>query len=1189
MYSNPRTKLYNVLMGNTDMNNAIGRNAGAASSGDGGNFFTKKASSIGNAVGTTLSAPISLAHDIGENIATQKFLGDSKSRMNNIAKKYGYNTWSDWQDAYAEANSAGDENRIAEMSKQLEEFKAQANANAEEATAKAKGYEDYRQNNLISKNINQDRGKFAGSAINTLSTATDLLGLTNGPVSNAVQGGIEGVADELEQNGLENFSWDRAKQNAIAGAATGAVVGGLNKGLSNSLAKKGGNLFKGSNKLTAGINNLGANHPLAATIATGAGRGALSGAAGGATGAGISAAMNNGDILGSALQGAAQGAQQGAMAGSIMAGANMAINKTPGVGDFMQKVNQAQTDWENGGENFKERWQNTRAQDTWGNRFLDNGVERLNNRVGLGIKDVGGELGGLVERSISPNNRLAYTGTAGEGVQAEDLNRSYAAAHRVGDEIELDGTPMRWNPSEETLTEYRNRLANEMYNNHGNDDNIAIPGRNNVGINAESAGKLVSGGGPDVLDRRSELAGDKFDYLKYAEKVGNEPDYKGKHNFASNWDEYVTRNVKFSNGDVADVRNMVANDADGRGNLYTADYEITKNGGSGKEPTSGKNPSRYGASTDSSIAYNKQNVNTPETEVYRTMAGEGEPQVNTEPQRTSKEYEYRQKRNQKLLDQYDTIDKRTANATRAVETVGQIADAGFEKPADVEGVIKKITGADGALNKLNRRIIASAGEINTMDGVDQGTSIDDFIDQQIRMNGLYGTNDGKAVASEIEAVLNKLPSRRDGSITGLDSAEDVFDVIQTFEKHSANYKGKSGNNYSTSTPYKEQKAAVIDSLTTVLKDRIYDAADISQVGLPDLVADMKSWYPNNKKWADWVDNNVATAKSGLDIRAAQAPFVRMGKIIDNGVANSGTFGSKMPKYMLRMATSNPLGMLMTGAEVLGDTSLGKRIAAKGYDMLANRSAKASAGNMGGDGGQTNDYAATATEVPTNSDYNPATQVYNAIGRREGLTNAEEARTANYLSNAVQSANRLEDLLATPGNTGSTSVYNSVYGNPSTTAGDYWMSVLGNAMQMAMDAGDATAFAQLYSMYQDELSKQAKNNTSQVKLSDTQKRANAAMDSLERLSQMTPDLGYNLSNIPLIGGIATFGGNDYEAEAKSLAQQIGYMVSGSNIKEEEAYNIGKSYVPMPMDNEQMRRNKLQRAKAIIEKYQQTYAD
>ena len=154
-------------------------------------------------------------------------------------------------------------------------------------------------------------------------------------------------------------------------------------------------------------------------------------------------------------------------------------------------------------------------------------------------------------------------------------------------------------------------------------------------------------------------------------------------------------------------------------------------------------------------------------------------------------------------------------------------------------------------------------------------------------------------------------------------------------------------------------------------------------------------------------------------------------------------------------------------------------------------------------------------------------------------------------------------------------------------GDYWTDILASALSSAIDDRDVTAFASLYGMYQDALSKNSSNSSSQQKLTATQQRANAAMNSLERLSTMTPDLAYNLSNIPVIGGIATLGGNDYEAEAKSLAQQIGYMVSGSNIKDSEAEAIGKSYVPQPWDNETVRKNKLRRAYEIISQYQNGY--
>lgn len=1246
------------------MYNTLGRDAGSTAN-NGGNIFTKRASSIGNAVGTTLSAPISLAHDIGENIATANLLKDTKTRMNDIAKKYGYKTWADWQDGYAAAKESGDTAKFNEMTKQLEEFKAQANANASEANAKAAGYEDYRQNNLISQNINQDRGKFLGSAINTLSTATDLLGLTNGPISNAIQGGIEGVADELEQNGLQNFDWNRAGQNALVGATTGAAVGAMNKGINASLAKKGGNYLKGSNAITQGLNTwnqTSGKGKLLSTLGTGVARGAQSGAVGGAVGAGLSSALNGGDlgqIASSALQGAGQGLGQGAFAGGVMAGANMAINKTPGVGKFMQKVNQATNDWENSGDNFKERWANTRTEDTWGNRFLDNRVADA-QAIKQGFQNVGEGLGVLAERganrfrsAIEPimggNNRLALAGTNGTQPASDtNLMMNETAARRVGDEIQLDGIPMRWNPDQESLTEYRDRLANELYKNHGAQDNIEVPGRDSkVGINAVSAGKMTSGAGPDVLAKRSELAGDNFDYLRYAEKVGNEPDYKGKHDFANDWDEYLTKNVRFSNGDVADVRNKIANDVNGKGNLYTADYDITKIGSPDKELGSGQSPYPVGASNTSTIPQTEQNVNTmpaksnefdyvfedargnrsrlpelrqtlnpdgntvvansdlidspvrgrmydnmtddqfvdyakrngwnlvesPETEVYRKLAGEtAQPEVQAELGKTSKEYTYRQKRNEKLLDQYGTIDKPTAKAVRAVETVGQIADAGFEKPVEVEAAIKKITGSDGTLNKLNRKVIANAGDINTMDGVEQGTSLADFIDQQIRLNGLYGTNDGNALTTEIEAVMNKLPSRRNGSITGVDSAEDVFDVIQTLEKHSANYKGKSGTNYGTTNPYKDQKAAVIDSLSSMLKDRIYDASDISKVITTDVIDDMKSWYPDNKKWAAWVDENVATAKTGADLRAAQAPFVRMGKIIDNGIVNSGTFGSKVPRYMLRMATSNPLGVLVNGAEMVSETPIGKRIAAKAYGKLADREAAKTTTPTAPSYNPQTQSAPVTTETPTTSNYNPQTQVYNAIGRVEG----------EMANDRMRNASTLEDLV-TPTES-ETSVYNSLYGNNGT---NYQALELRDAMYRARAAGDNNAATELYNMYQSALGN-GTTSTEQVKLTDKQRQANAAARALADLENTPNNFGYDVSDIPGLN-LVNLMGNDYKAKAEALALQVGYMLSGATVNKEEAKNIGMAYVPQPRESETERKRKLQQLKGIIADYQQTYAE
>lgn len=1164
--------------------NALGRDAGAqAANGSNDNFFAKRGNSIENAIGTTGAAIASKAYDDMENASTDQLRKDNKTRMNDIAKKYGYNTYHDVWDARDKAVAEGDKATLDLIDNTINpQLQAQANANAAKTKEKADAYKDYRENNYVSKKINQDRGKFLGSAMNTLSTAADVglmaAGIPSGALFNAGQGAFEGVADELEQNGLENFDWGRAGQNAAIGAAAGAATGALNNtGVVKNLGQGKISQAVLGNKVGQKLLNNSVGRGVRA-VGTGAVRGALSGAVGGATGAGLSAAMNNQDILSSALQGAAQGAQSGAATGGVMAGANLAANAALNkvAPNVMEGVRANQARNAEYGDTMREQFKGA-----WNSG--DSGTAEF-------LKTVPGKANAVVDK-------LRQTPVANIGNSISDINNERIPLDESMRRIE----DVRNGKSDaETIgklpTEYMNGDNNRSDVNYVDRvlEHINSSGENHIISPQELAYSTNNYANSQIMEFMNNNGKTHLDIVKPVKNgksivVGLEKQPDGNllvTNFKQNTDDNYVRNLQ-------QKKNATV--------LYDTTSSAFPAAISSDEPTS------FGVldrSANYTIPRGEQNVNS-ETEVYRTLTGE------SEPLRTSKEYEYRQKRNQKLLDQYGTIDKPTAKAVRAVETVGKIADAGFEKPADVEAAIKKITGSDGAVNKLNRKVIANAGQINTMDGVDDGTSMTDFIDQQIRVNGLYGTNDGNALATEIEAVLNQLPSRRDGTITGLDNAEDAFDVIQMLEKHAANYKGHSGSNYATSNPYKEQKAAVIDSVATVLKDRIYDASDVSQVVTPDLIADMKSWYPKNEKWAEWVDQNIATAKSGADLRAAQAPFVRMGRLIDNTIVNSGTFGSKVPRQLLRIATSNPLGVLINGAEMVAETPIGNRASAWVYDKLADRAARREASAPTSTPAPTPATGEpTPTQTPTTNTAtttaNPSTQIYNAIGRDTGERQGEDQRVAQYLTSVVNdqtmAGNTLEGLVAPLGATTSpTGVYNSVYGTPATTAntnnsyfpvtGDYWTDILGVALSSAIDADDADAFGALYSMYQDALAAAQKNATSSSgqKLTATQQRANAAMNSLDRISNMTPDLAYNLSNIPIIGGIATFGGNDYEAEAKSLAQQIGYMVSGANIKEEEAYNIGKAYVPQPWDNEQVRQNKLRRAYEIIQQYQSGYAE
>ena len=1543
-----QTQLYNVI-GRTSGNQAATQQN--TNQGGGDNFFAKRGRSIENTFGTTGSSIVSAVNDRIENDKTNQLLKDNKTRMNDIAKKYGYNSYHDVWDARDKAKESGDTATLEFIDNTINpELKAQANANAAKANEKAANYEDYRKNDYISNKINQDRGKFAGSAINTLSTAADLTGLSSTPLSNAIQGGIEGVADELEQNGLENFDWGRAGQNAAIGATTGAVTGALNAGISNSLAKRAAAKGLTNTATKAGIGSALKNG--ARTIATGAARGALSGAVGGATGAGLQSAMNGvefGQGVQNALQGAVQGAQQGAVTGGIMAGANAAFGKT----NFGKQLQNAKTNWDQSGNNFDERLTNTltsgdsavgdwlmnrrqsrvlgaagnlgnrvqdvsdtyRTVDPLGNRreytpdqvrqLIDeyenykapevlssnstdevtdamgeagvtlseifrnrNGgqfdpysradgeafnkwvqqtkanlstpttargwakkagqriVEDVNNsNLGNRVKDVGtssysqaarfvndvltGKLKGASDAdvlrafeklppsaqqdtitlgkdfldddfvetlagTVRMQNRLGATTRQNSAFYIENENPTYMADDEnyirgyLGDKIVDENARSSYNDAARFITDIvsgdsKYKTDVEVLNNFrklpaDSQQDVLKIGRNWLSDDfmntleqsaapttakgwAKKAGQRIVEdlNNTNLGNRIIDVNGQKVDTdnLTLAElndyrdrlQIGAElaPEYANQYKLqeAAIADEISNRlneiqAGKFRQTMPEDIRNMQIRDY----NAY-ADGEMTAPETYVEEPaqvTRTTTPvtqvdpwdrvaqeagysnydevlQRYAEANPNTkinprgmagqvLTWMDQNPNTPTTasgwakragqrmvedvnnsnlglrvkdtatedpskRLYNALVGNQEPvataKANTLPEtdmgieeataKTSKAGKLRNAAGLKYAAQYGTIDKPTAKATNPAKTFTELAELGFTKPADVERMAGAMTGSNGEMSALVRNVVNASDPVDTFAGEKSGQTLDDYINLSIQKHGLDGIREGNAVKSQIDALMGSLPSHAEGSIDFQDTPEAVFKLTQQLDAEAANYRGKSGMNYGTTTPDKLRAAQVISDVSGLLKDRIYSNSDVKQALTPEVAQNLKSYAPNNKAWAKYVDETVMNMKNVKDLRSAQANWVNANKIIDNAYINSMTYGGRVGGSGSIPLTKRGLAGAILDKTINSDTGL--RAQAKllnkaadfvdnnpGINATANPDTAAGWAKQAGrraaeDLGNTNlgnriqdvsgtevvnpQIASPAELATMTANYNPSTQLYNAIGRTEGLTNAEQANTADYLVDAVQEAEVVPSTGSTlPASTGSTALYSSLAGTPTTTTqtttntgyfqptGDYWTDIIASAMSAAINANDADAFATLYGMYQDQLAnlqKQASaaQSSSQQKLTSTQQRANAAMNSLERLSGMEPDTAYNLSSIPLVGNIATFGGNDYEAEAKSLAQQIGYMVSGSNIKDSEAENIGKSYVPQPWDNEQVRQNKLRRAYEIIQRYQNGYTE
>ena len=619
-------------------------------------------------------------------------------------------------------------------------------------------------------------------------------------------------------------------------------------------------------------------------------------------------------------------------------------------------------------------------------------------------------------------------------------------------------------------------------------------------------------------------------------------------------------------------------------------------------PEKGQAPNKSGAATGK-ISQNNQNINS----------------------KTSAAGQLRLKAAQALLDQYGTIDKPMARSANALENVQRVADAGFVKPADVENIINNITGANGKVTKLTQKLVSSAKPVDT------SSDISKIIDEQIALNGLSGTSDEKAIRASIDAQLNRLPSRREGSITGLDQPEDVFDTIKALEKRSAELKGKSGNNYRLTTPERGDKAKVLDSITEVLKDRLYGGANIEGVLTPEVASELKSLAPKNEKWANYVDNTIMKSSDVGELRSTVAPFVNMGKVIDNQYMNYGTYGQRVGdaanegRRIAGMISKTPvLGKLLGD---IASSNVADRVRAKAYNYMADQVENRS--------NPINSSTTTSKQpnIPGNKTTNlsslllgreviPQTAL-NMIGRGVGNDNAYKVQDAlqhpelDEDESQVRQQQYMQDYGYNQGGYGGNTQYtqNAILGsamggntaqntvnmmggtpqggsnNPITGQ----LANIGNAMQLALNAGDITSYAKLAGIYSNILdvykTQEAIFNpqTKPTKLTDSQKKANVAMDLLNNLEGQEANVGSAVADVPILGGLMNIGGNEYKSSTEALESALGYLQSGAQISEKERESIRRAYIPQWGESEAVRKRKLSAARQVIQNFTRANAE
>ena len=612
---------------------------------------------------------------------------------------------------------------------------------------------------------------------------------------------------------------------------------------------------------------------------------------------------------------------------------------------------------------------------------------------------------------------------------------------------------------------------------------------------------------------------------------------------------------------------------------------------------------------------------TPDTEVSVETA-----KVELDPKKVAKLERQvtvnKQRQGSALLDQYGPLDKPTRRAVGAPEEVlvNLYDDYGLTTPADVQYAANHVTGKDGLVSQMTRELAGKAKKVDT--SIDQR-----WLDEMMDLNGLTDA-EAKTVTNQVKAALKRT------TVDGYADGNTALDVIKQLEKQASRYKGKD-NTYHNSTPSDQSKGAVLDLVRDELQGRIWDAAgDASSVMTPERIETLKGMYPDNQKWANKVDQ-IAQVKTGAELRSSMKPLVDGAKIVSGSKLSAGGFADRA----LKVATSrNPA---IAAGQVAADMALDSDfVKQKMADRYAKKAAKANAQLSGeiqpGKASVVSDKLKNKakniaeklnTELPTGEwqtgnnlrdtlqngsivtpkdavnmprvDRNALSRgltglsnlavnqrtVSKQIPRQAGLSQFrnqqadKEIEKAN--SQALDAQTRYQAELAA-----AQQAYDEAQQMlQQQSAGQEQLDYIANAMQQAMYMGDITSYAKLLDLYQQayKLYGAQETQTKPTKLTDNQAKALTGMQQLNDLAAMTPDAGTAVADSPLGFLVNLTGGNDYANQAESLALTLGYLQSGANVSKDEAIRIGKSYVPTAYDSEDVRRNKLQRAKDLLNNY------
>lgn len=1090
--------------------------------------------------------------------------------------------------------------------------------------------EDFQKRYYNADSVKDAYAKSAGTALDTASTLSDLIpGLGTGAkvALNVGQGVASGFANPFIEKG---------SQATLEDAMRGAAVGGASAGVGQYVGGKLAGRTAGKGAISKALNS-------------NIGKAALTGAVSGATGGGLNAALSGGD-LGQTLGGAWQGAQGGALAGGAMAG-TMGLIGT-GIDELNQKYGAeaptntpvarrapVATNTEVEPTNVAPRNIETptrRAIDVQydGEAEPVNVSRRASNQYRL-AKGSGSTLDGV----LGPNNKtklpnaLPDTRSQFRRLFGDDTSDISAAVKNglldaSGDDAISGDAVLKDILDKNTYDQLR--AATRDYADYSNSslDGYGVSSKSQLPkIKTSDYIEATGYKGQDIPEyMRPFLSEENGRSLKDSSWSQIMPQYNNEGQFTGTPDDVLqmyddlagtNRNVTYTNDNLVGALEtnpdlyVKATEQVLADSYPTRKIDVDKRLPLGLQVDVDAPDSRplirdvRPATRQAQPVAATTDVEAPVQRIRRSADTGGiKVDPNLDPSRVA-ELERRltvsrQKQGSALLNQYGTLDKPVRRALGSPEDVLATLydDYGLKTPTDVQYAANHVTGRDGVVTQMTNELAGSAKNVDT-------TISREWLDDMMILNGLTD-DEQKVVVKQLSGALKRGGKSVDGNT--------ALDVIKQLEKQSARYKGKD-NTYHYGTESEGRKAIALDLVHDELEDRLWSAAgDPKKVLTPKRLAELKGMYKDNETWTNFIDNKLAKATSGAELRSAMKPLVDGAKIVYGSKQSAGGFADRAYKAA---TSANPI---VAFGQMTYDAALGSD---KAKQMMANKyandAAKARAeltgqqapkskgvlGTAGNIGKKAIAKAGKAAGMLDNSTFsgreispivrNGQTQTIGDVAARQ-LARQSGLGAARYQGNqaALQgAAQEMQDIQNNYDNSmmQAQQSYTQAQQMP-TTQGSETLDRVSRAMDLALAAGNLDAYSQLADLYkqaygiyqlQNPTANSGQSQSNAKALTANQSKAMTGLQQLQTLSGMAPDLGTALASSPLRGAVNMFGGNEYSNQAEALATTIGYLLSGATIKPEEAEKIGRGYVPSAYDSDQVRQQKLSRAEQLLRNY------